>query len=245
MAVCVACAAVLRAVCLRLDDRVERVRLAPATTRAVRTGLAATVLAALVFLLAAGAPHWIGSQYHRFVSTKAPDAGGKTTRQRLTDPSNNGRLANWKVALREFRGSALHGDGAGTYALAWAIRPPRGLRLLPGGERALALRREPVGPRDRGPRADRWSCSARSCAASPRESAAPAAASTPRCSAAPRLGVRGRTRLAVADARGHGARVSPRRARPRPAARSRGPLRAAGRNARRVPSPPWPACGSP
>ena len=124
VAVCVACAAVLRAVCLRLDDRVERVRLAPATTRAVRTGLAATVLAALVFLLAAGAPHWIGSQYHRFLSTKAPDAGGKTTRQRLTDPSNNGRLANWKVALREFRGSALHGDGAGTYALAWAIHRP-------------------------------------------------------------------------------------------------------------------------
>jgi O-antigen ligase len=121
-ALCVAGAAILRTAALPLDAHLRRVRLSAPAKRALRLAQAGAGVALVVVLIAAGAPHRINTQYHRFVSAKAP--AGQQTRQRLTDPSNNGRLINWKVAMREFRESKLHGAGAGTYALVWAEHRP-------------------------------------------------------------------------------------------------------------------------
>lgn len=41
------------------------------------------------------------------------------TRERLSDPSSNGRVEYWRAALDGFRESPLNGTGAGTYQLDW------------------------------------------------------------------------------------------------------------------------------
>jgi len=124
LAGCLVGAAVLRVLCLPLDSRLDAWRPSAGARRAARVAIAGTAVAAVCALLVAGAPHWVDNQYHRFLSTRPPEGNSLDTRTRLTDPSNNGRLANWKVALHEFRASKLHGEGAGTYALAWAIHRP-------------------------------------------------------------------------------------------------------------------------
>ena len=62
-------------------------------------------------------------QYDGFVSgTTIPSSGDE--RLRLTDPGNNGRLDNWRVALDAFEKEPLLGTGAGTYGITWAQRAP-------------------------------------------------------------------------------------------------------------------------
>jgi hypothetical protein len=117
---CVAGAVVLRSICLPLDARLSAFSLSAPTRRASRLAIGASVAAAIAVLLVAGAPHRIQREYHDFVNTTAPAAGNNDLRQRLTDPSNNGRLAMWRVSLRQFHQSELHGAGAGTFALAWS-----------------------------------------------------------------------------------------------------------------------------
>jgi O-antigen ligase len=77
----------------------------------------------LVVAVAAGAPHWIGSQYDQFVH--GDDVGHhEDPRARLTSAGNNGRIPQWEVALKAFEAEPLHGEGAGTYQLAWARHRP-------------------------------------------------------------------------------------------------------------------------
>ena len=206
-ALCIAGAAVLRAALLPLDARLSRFRATEQARTSARIALGVAGAALIVVLLAAGVPGRIHNDYHRFVNNVAPRGGSQDFRQRLTDPSNNGRLAFWKVSMRQFRGSRLHGGGAGTFALAWsAQRPARyssaqvvnahslyaetlgelgivGLLLLvglPGDDRG----------RDR--------------AADPRPQPEPLRRSARRGAG---LGARRRRGLAVADAGGHRARV--------------------------------------
>lgn len=119
---CVAGAVILRALCLRLDRRLVRLRFSSRMARTSRLASVGAGVALIVALLAIGAPHWADRQYHRFVNPKAT-IGAANTRGRLTDPANNGRIDNWRVAMREFRHSKLHGDGAGTFVLAWDRDP--------------------------------------------------------------------------------------------------------------------------
>jgi O-Antigen ligase len=121
---CILGAAVLRGACLPLDGRLWRYRPSRSARSALRVALGAGALALIVAALAAGVPHRIHDDYSRFVNNVGPRGGSQDFRQRLTDPSNNGRLAFWKVSVRQFRGSRLHGGGAGTFELAWSTDRP-------------------------------------------------------------------------------------------------------------------------
>ena len=125
---CVAIAALGRAALLKLDPRVAAFAL-PAALRRPRVRWAVAAAAATVAVglaLALSVPSAIGEQYERFTNGSAVDAGGTQDRRaRLTNPENNGRIAQWRVAVDAFEEQPLHGQGAGTYVLQWDRERPR------------------------------------------------------------------------------------------------------------------------
>ncbi|MFL5782457.1 MAG: O-antigen ligase family protein [Thermoleophilaceae bacterium] len=117
--VCVLFAIAIRAVSLMtVDRRLYAIDMTPERRRAGRlvAGGAAAVL--LVVAIAAGGPGWVKREYHGFVHA-APANSQVDLRARLTDPSSNGRIEHWRVAIDEFDTAPLHGSGAGTYEFAW------------------------------------------------------------------------------------------------------------------------------
>jgi hypothetical protein len=113
---CMVGAGVLRALLLFADRRIAElalVRIPP--RRAARTGIgvgAAVVTLALV--LAAGAGGFAQREYDKFVhGTHEPHV--VQTRDRLTDPANDGRLPLWRAAVDMYDTQELRGTGAGTY----------------------------------------------------------------------------------------------------------------------------------
>ncbi len=120
VALCVGAAVLARGVLLLLDRQMARIRL-PAALRGagVRYAASAAALTALVVVVvASGAPRAVERQYTRFVSGDAVQNTGDS-RERLTNPGNNGRLTQWRVALEAYRANPIRGRGAGTYALSW------------------------------------------------------------------------------------------------------------------------------
>lgn len=119
VAACVLAAAVVRAALLPLDRRIAALRVpAPLRRSAVLAGASLAVVAAVgAVALAAGAPAALERQYERFVDGNTIRNQGLTNR--LTNPDNNGRLEQWRVALDAFSAEPLHGRGAGTYPLEW------------------------------------------------------------------------------------------------------------------------------
>jgi O-Antigen ligase len=116
VAVCMAVAAAVRLALVPLDRRIARapvVRSPP--PRNVRLGIGAGVAAVvLVLALALGAAGEARHAYDKFVNgTK--EARVTNTRERLTDPANNGRLPLWQAAVDIFDAHPLRGTGAGTY----------------------------------------------------------------------------------------------------------------------------------
>ncbi len=114
--VCMAAAAALRLALVPLDRRIARagpVRNPPA--RNVRVGIGAGVaVLVLILALALGAGSEVRREYDKFVGgTK--EAHVTKTRERLTDPANNGRLPLWQAALDIYDAHTLKGTGAGTY----------------------------------------------------------------------------------------------------------------------------------
>jgi O-antigen ligase len=129
VALCTVGAALVRWALVWFDGRPLRTGLSPRAQ--ARLGTAAwygLVSILIVGSLALNVPGYVGDQYDRFVHTAAPS--GSETRQRLFNPSNNGRLAHWDVALDAFGDAKLHGEGAGTYQLLWAEHRPRSLADL-------------------------------------------------------------------------------------------------------------------
>ncbi len=96
----------------RLDPRSRRIAIASAAALAI--------LVALVL----GLPHAIAHDWSRFIGGASTHSANGDLRQRLTDPSNDGRTDLWRVALHAFSASPIHGSGAGTYQTLWDQQRP-------------------------------------------------------------------------------------------------------------------------
>jgi O-Antigen ligase len=106
-----------------LDSRLRRSAAGALLSRRTRLAAIGGALAAIVVLaLALGAPHVVSRDYQRFIG--GASTRGSDLRQRLTDPSNNGRTDLWRVALHGFSASPLHGYGAGMYQTLWDRNRP-------------------------------------------------------------------------------------------------------------------------
>jgi hypothetical protein len=115
---CMLGAGLLRAVLLLADGAIARtalVRTPPRRAVRVWSGVAAGVLV-LVVALALGAAGFTHREYDRFIHG-TNEKHLVQTRERLSDPVNDGRLPLWKAALRIYETDPFHGTGAGTYQL--------------------------------------------------------------------------------------------------------------------------------
>jgi O-antigen ligase len=118
VSLCIVGAGLARFLLLALDQRLNFPRLAPSARRRL-TGALAAAGVVLAVGLAVALQDEISRQYDRFV-----EGGGAGSSQdfrtRLTDPANNGRLAEWRVARDNYRASRFHGQGAGMYQVLWS-----------------------------------------------------------------------------------------------------------------------------
>jgi O-antigen ligase len=123
VALCSLAAIAIRAVLLIPDRWFARARF-PLSRSTTRTLLTASGVVMVVILLAAGAPGDVKHQYNRFVKGSQNIGTAADLRTRLTDPGNNGRIDQWKAAIKGFDRAPMHGQGAGTYSLTWAKERP-------------------------------------------------------------------------------------------------------------------------
>jgi hypothetical protein len=125
-------AAGLRAGLLRFDSRMPRVSF-PGRASPAESGVAAVgiVLTLLVVVLVLDVPASIAHEYDRFVSGN-PAGSAADFRTRLTNPANNGRIDEWKVAYNAYKEKRLKGNGAGTYQNLWAVHRPIALSVRDG-----------------------------------------------------------------------------------------------------------------
>jgi hypothetical protein len=125
VAACALAAGGLRALGLLLDRRLARIEL-PARTRG-RLGAGVAVAAALALTITATAtdlPRRLDDERREFArGTILPSTGD--LRDRLGQLGNNGRIANWQVAIDAFEQHRARGWGAGTYRLRWEEDRPR------------------------------------------------------------------------------------------------------------------------
>ena len=161
VAACMAGAGLLRAMLLLADRGVSKLALVRTPPpRAVRAAAGAAAAAiAVVLALAVGAFGFAHREYDKFVHS-THEQHATQTRERLSDPTNDGRLPLWKAAVRIYDTQKLRGTGAGTYQLYYSALPhrtavrrrhPLALPAEPGRARDRRLRADPA-RRDRHPR---------------------------------------------------------------------------------------------
>lgn len=126
-AICVLVSVGLRLIFAQaLDPRLQRSSGRPSVAPGVRSAaIAAIVAAALVGALALGLPHAIAHDWNRFMGGASTSSANGDLRQRLTDPSNDGRTELWRVALDGYTSSPVKGGGAGMYQTLWDQHRPR------------------------------------------------------------------------------------------------------------------------
>jgi O-antigen ligase len=130
--VCIVAAALIRAVCLQvLDRRLYRAEITPWHRRAGWFTAGAATLCALLVALALGGAGWLSRQYDGFVHAQPAKTAGDL-RLRFTDPSSNGRIEQWRVAVHEFDAEPLRGSGAGTFEFVWRLRRPSSNTVVDG-----------------------------------------------------------------------------------------------------------------
>lgn len=123
IALCMAGALLLRLLLLPADGLLSRIHLPPRIRRPVIAGATASaILITVVAALTLDAPGYVDRQYEGFV-----DGSGiatATTRDRLTNPGNNGRTDFWRVAGDAWQRERVHGAGAGIYQTLWNRHRP-------------------------------------------------------------------------------------------------------------------------
>lgn len=120
---CMIGAALLRALMLPLDRRVEEFHLSDRARLPIFGGVTAVGLLVIVGLgISLDVPGIAQDKYDQFTSQNESRTGEGSSR--LLSAETNGRQDHWDVALAEFRRDRLHGAGAGTYALAWLKERP-------------------------------------------------------------------------------------------------------------------------
>jgi O-antigen ligase len=103
-----------------LDPRLRRWTHRPRLDTVLKRGIVPAVVAMVVLtFFAIGAPHALAHDWDRFIGGASTSVRGGDLRQRLTDPSNDGRTPLWQVALHGFSASPFHGAGAGMYQTIW------------------------------------------------------------------------------------------------------------------------------
>jgi O-antigen ligase len=124
--VCVAACAALRLwLAAQLDPHLRRSGMEPRmSTRARVATIGGAATAAVVVMLALGVPQNLAHDWNRFLSGATPRGNHGDLRQRLSDPSDNGRSELWQVALQGFAASPAHGRGAGMYQAIWDQKRP-------------------------------------------------------------------------------------------------------------------------
>src|SRR4051812_17142183 len=102
IALCVVAAVVIRAALSRLDERVAAAppRRWPLAWVAGAAGVGGVLV--VVAFLAVGGGGYVHRQYDPFVHRKVPKQTG-ALRTRLTDPSSNGRIDEWTVAIDSWK----------------------------------------------------------------------------------------------------------------------------------------------
>jgi hypothetical protein len=124
---CVLGAGLTRTLLLPIDARLRALVISRRVRRSVYAALAALLAsAALVSLTAFDASDRVGGVVEGF-STGGNPSG--EFRERLLDPTNNGRLEQWKVALSAFREEPVIGLGAGKFGQHWLVERDSGLRV--------------------------------------------------------------------------------------------------------------------
>ncbi|HEX4364851.1 MAG TPA: O-antigen ligase family protein [Solirubrobacteraceae bacterium] len=124
VALCAVVAAVLRALLLYLDDVLVQLRPTKALRRQVlTTGAIALAVAVVGASVAVDLP----GQVDQFLSPAKTQAEAKSSdkspnedlRTRLTNITDNGRIAFWTVSMKGFKAHPLNGTGAGTFENQW------------------------------------------------------------------------------------------------------------------------------
>jgi hypothetical protein len=123
---CMVGAGALRWFAQPLDHGLARQLERPGARRGLRLSFAGAAVVAIVVAVGLGAPGAVADQYDRFVNEGDRIENVTSPRQRLTDPSNNGRIRIWNVALKGYDAAPLKGTGAGTFELLWEQHRPSG-----------------------------------------------------------------------------------------------------------------------
>ncbi len=115
-----AAAALIRALLLRVDSRLESLRLAPHLRRPVLIGAGvATVIVALTASAALHVPDVVADKYRDFNSDSDEPSVADSGSSRLVSGDDNGRRNHWEVSVAAIKRHPVQGDGAGTYELDW------------------------------------------------------------------------------------------------------------------------------
>lgn len=123
-----AAAGVLRLLLFPLDRRLARIELSPTFRRRGWT-VAGAVVAVAIVAVGVAASGRIGEDFEKFTETQGIEDTGEL-QHRFTDINNNGRIAQWKLAIDRFGDDPLLGDGAGTFARDWAAEAEDESRIV-------------------------------------------------------------------------------------------------------------------
>jgi hypothetical protein len=125
---CAVGAAAIRLALLPVDGMLAKLEVSDvARRRAWLVFAGAAVIVAFCFVLAFSGK--ISSGFEKFTESNGIADTGEL-QGRLTNFNNNGRIAQWHLALDTFSKQPFHGSGAGTFARSWAKESNKPSRII-------------------------------------------------------------------------------------------------------------------